>query len=123
MVCRPSQDKKKRRTLQNGKTMMLFSAFSLFLAFASSTPLNQVKSIFMDTGNKHMKRFQICHAYQFPFGSDMLRIHFFICAEYRKCIDKCYRRYLDTDSKLFPSLKSSPRNKVNTNLIEDMTRI
>ena len=102
MVCRPSQDKKKRRTLQNGKTRMLFSAFSLFLAFASSTPLNHVKGIFMVM---------------------VMRIHYLICAVYRKCIDKCYRRYLDTDSKLFPSLKSSPRDKVNTNLIEDMTRI
>ena len=55
--------------------------------------------------------------------SDLLRIHYLICAVYRKCIDKYYRRYLDTDSKLFPSLKSSPRDKVNTNLIEDMTRI
>ena len=77
MVCRPSQDKKKRRTLQNGKTKMLFSAFSLFLAFASSTPLNQVKSIFMVTGNKHMTRFQMCQTYYIlSFLSDL------ICWEY-----------------------------------------
>ena len=60
---------------------------------------------------------------KFLVRSDLLRIHYLICAVYRKCIDKCYRRYLDTDSKLFPSLKSSPRDKANTNLIEDMTRI
>ena len=76
----------------------------------------------MVTGNKVSDMPDLLYL-KFLVRSDLLRIHFLICAVYRKCIDKCYRRYLNTDSKLFPSLKSSPRDKVNTNLIEDMTRI
>ena len=76
----------------------------------------------MVTGNKVSDMPDLLYL-KFLVRSDLLRIHYLICAVYRKCIDKCYRRYLDTDSKLFPSLKSSPRDKVNTNLIEDMTRI